>query len=445
MFLEDRKDIGETYQLLLDDLPLDQILFPDNKHLEILINRLADLWRDFAEERIPAPVIQHASKLNHILPALVQSGQYLTKHPQWHATLYATDYTTESVYFNFNAHEDRTGTERPGYIAYPLPKEGWMPESYLPDLLTSELDNQLSKYGFAVPSPIFLGFVPHTVADPVVQHSLFLDSDQIVDMIHGKNTHQLQVLSTLNAGVMDKDQLLAMIKADVWSELFDQDLYTDMRDQLLWLWNKYPWYSKKVNLFPTSYFHLTMRSPHSIHIPLLTGGFSRAIEQALAKGSRSESELKATLGLRDDQSLSQGIDAIRTLEDYTRYRHFQVLHDFYHELLATGGCISFREFIQDQYQHREILNLGLHRIRAFAMARSIRNSLKDADIEVFGIQGNDHKGVSVHQMNGTWSNDMNYNSFVVLKKAPGGGFNLKVLDTLKAMSRQQIIKSDDSE
>jgi hypothetical protein len=253
-------------------------------------------------------------------------------------------------------------------------------------------------------------------------------------MIHGKNTHQLQVLSSLNAGVLDKEELQAIIDRDGWSYLFDQDLFSNTKDQPIWIWRKYPWNAQKAHMFPTKSYHLTMRSPHSIHIPLLTGAFSRSIEQALAKKSRSESEIKNALGLSSDQDISAGIKAIRTLEDYTRYRHFQMLGELYQELLVTGGCISFREFIQDQYQHREILNLGLPPLRIHAIRRAVWKNLKDPNAQVFGIQGNDDDGVNVHEMNGTWNVEMAFQAFIVLNKASNGPFNLKILETLKTMN-----------
>ncbi|MGI9279587.1 MAG: hypothetical protein ACR2PX_08145 [Endozoicomonas sp.] len=254
-------------------------------------------------------------------------------------------------------------------------------------------------------------------------------------MIHGKNTHQLQVISSQKAKVLDKDLLHEVMNINGWGSVFDMDLYTNDKDHPMWLWNKYTWYPLRLSYFPTHFMQFTMRSPQSIHLPLLTGSFSAALTQALER--QPASTVKTALGLTEVQDVSEGIEAIRTLEDYTRYRHFQMQHQVYQTLLASGGCISFRDFIQDQYQHKRILNLGLTPIRKYAIKKSIESNLKDPSSQVFGIRESG-TNATVHAINGSMmSEKMFFHAFIVLKKASNGAYYQKVLEILKEMSNRK--------
>ena len=432
---------GETYQVVLEMLSLEKYLFPESGTRDKLIRKLRKsttfIYSEKARDVLPVSLWEFVLDLNNIWPVLIETGQWIAEHPDWNPDIFETSDDIQQGMFHYAPGSFSSDQKKPDTIRYPLPDDNWKPASWLlPDLLTDELDRQLATMGFDIPSPYFLNFIPPKVADQVVEQSVFLDSPTIIDMIHGMNTHQLQILSAYKAGVLDISLLWDIVEAGQWSYLFDIDpfqtnnLYVGYSEQ-------FEWDDKLVTYLIFKWDSYTLRSPYTIHMNLLSGDFSRSIEKALAQDQLTDHSVRKTLGLTSEESLDEAINAVKTLEHYTRYRHYQTLYEIYQSLLNTDleSELSFRDFVQEHYVDRESVQFSNNRWRKYAVRKSVQESLLEQDVTVFSVFRDDNGAVQVTELESGVSVNGEH-GFIVLKPGPEGIVNQGLINSLRDIAHQ---------
>lgn len=424
---------GETYQLVQDMSSLEKFLFPESSSGVKLIKILKSIASPSKRNNVglPASLVDFVFDLNNILPILVETGQWIVRNPDWNPEVFEVSSEIQQGAFRYTLESSPFSHRELNTIRYPLPDDSWKPVSRsLPDLLTDKLDRQLATMGFEIPSPYFLNFIPPVVADRVVDHSLFLDSSAMIDVSHGMNTHQLQILSAYKAGVLNKTLLQDIIKSGNWMYLFDVDIFFE-DNYYLYFTKQFEWDDKRVTCLVHDWDRYTLRSPYTIHMNLLSGDFSRSIEKALAKNQLKD-QVRKTLGLTSGESLDEAINAIKTLEHYTLYRHYQILYEIYQSLLNTDlkSELSFRDFVQEQYVHGKLIKFTDNTWRQYAIKKSVQDSLLKENVTVFSAFRDVDETVQVTELKPGVSINSKH-SFIVLKPGSEGIVNQALIDLLR--------------
>ncbi|MGI9280174.1 MAG: hypothetical protein ACR2PX_11175 [Endozoicomonas sp.] len=88
--------------------------------------------------------------------------------------------------------------------------------------LQAFLREKLRAVGIEGPLCELLGFVPSKVANPRVRESGFIDSHWSLNFLHGNETHLIQLVLLVEAGILDKDSLAYLIDHGLWGWVLDR-------------------------------------------------------------------------------------------------------------------------------------------------------------------------------------------------------------------------------
>ncbi len=88
--------------------------------------------------------------------------------------------------------------------------------------LQAFLREKLKAAGIEGPLCELLGFVPSKVANPRVRGSGFIDSHWSLNFLHGNETHLIQLVLLVEAGILDKDSLAYMVDHGLWGWVLDR-------------------------------------------------------------------------------------------------------------------------------------------------------------------------------------------------------------------------------
>ncbi|KEQ18453.1 hypothetical protein [Endozoicomonas numazuensis] len=88
--------------------------------------------------------------------------------------------------------------------------------------LQAFLREKLKAAGIEGPLCELLGFVPSKVANPKVRGSGFIDSHWSLNFLHGNETHLIQLVLLVEAGILDKDSLAYLVDHGLWGWVLDR-------------------------------------------------------------------------------------------------------------------------------------------------------------------------------------------------------------------------------
>ncbi|MGI9278373.1 MAG: hypothetical protein ACR2PX_01935 [Endozoicomonas sp.] len=155
-------------------------------------------------------------------------------------------------------------------------------------ILRQVLLKRLRKVGIKEAIPELLGFVPSKVADKQVRKTAFTDSHWALNLLHGNESHLIQLAMLADLGVMDQETLTWIIDHSLWVPLLDRIsaascesylIKNPSADDLTQLDNL----GGDTTVRPTQVtlrsgsFMLSANNPESIHRRFLAGEFSDAI------------------------------------------------------------------------------------------------------------------------------------------------------------------------
>lgn len=73
--------------------------------------------------------------------------------------------------------------------------------------------------------PLFIGFIPPEVANPLARHDGFLDSNWALNLLHGKYSHALALTCLVCLNGLDRQTLGTIIDEGIWTPLLDGNPY----------------------------------------------------------------------------------------------------------------------------------------------------------------------------------------------------------------------------
>ena len=416
------------FQFSMAQLPTKTLLFPNPETLKPLFSHSAKLVAELTAadlisnlpENISSetvlPLAHHVSNLINIYPTLITAGRFILNSPQWDSEIFDTP--SRPAKSTFTCCGDNP---EPKTAHFPLPEHDWLPTNHLPDLLSTELDEILSEMGFTGPTPLLLNVSSDHLTNRIAKTSLYRYRN-MPDVSHGLNTTQLQIISAYQAGVLSKALLDQLFDSGAWITLFKQDLFSAKN----MVNTGYTLYEVPLMLRVDDIYYAAMISPHAIHLNLLNRAFSKSIEEALA--SDNPKTVKTAIHFLETEAgeaILDNLAAIKALEDYTRYHHFQMLYSIF--LDHPEYPLSFHEFISTQYSSYGHITFSENPyFRRKAMGKYIHEVVADPENRVFRVFHSDPlEVVEIQDLSDTdtsFTDDQNY-GFVILQKNRQGHYN----------------------
>ena len=115
------------------------------------------------------------------------------------------------------------------YLAGYKTKEAFYSQEDTRDILRIALNRLCEHNGSDIrpgSAPVFIGFIPESIANSIAEKSGFLDSNWSANFLHGKYPHAMTLTTLTKLAQLNEETLKTIVQNDLWAAILDLNAYS---------------------------------------------------------------------------------------------------------------------------------------------------------------------------------------------------------------------------